>query len=978
MPPKAAGMVARIAGGDSGWFRQRGSMVQPSRLAALAAACIGLVVATQTLAFPKLPTFGLVHGQRLKSGEWPQAHSNIAADPDIRFGTLPNGMRYALRHTATPPGQTSLRLRIDVGSLMESDTEQGLAHFLEHLAFDGSRAAPEGQMAKILERHGLVYGADNNAETTFDATTYRLDLPKSDDETVDTALTLLRETASELTLSPSAIDRERGVILAEAATRDTPAYRIFTSRLGFLLEGQSPPLRLPIGKIAVIQKADHAALAAFYARYYRPERATVVAVGDFDVAALEAKIRVQFGSWRDTGPGGAEPDLGEVEKRGAQTRLLVEPGGPTSIQLAWVTSPDVQTDSEAKRKADLIEQLGLAVLNRRLSTLARADNPPFLSAAAFRVDELHAARVTSLLIGAEAEGWQRALAAADQEQRRLLRFGPRPEELAREIAEARASLRQSVAQAATRPTPGLADELADTLENAEVATSPSQDLALFEETVKALTPAQVNAALQAAFEGSGPLLYMSSPIPIDGGEAAIQAAYDTARAADVTPATAVAQVPWPYGDFGDPGKVVEQREIPDLDAVFVRFENGVRLTVKPTKSRAEEVEVKVRVAGGLAALPPDRQSLAWAASALVGGGFGKISVDQAERALASHVYSAGVQVEDDAIALTGTTRRDDLDTQLQVLAAYVSDPGWRPEAFQRTQLNAATLLDQYAHTDFGVLDRDLPALIHAGDRRWSWPTREEMAAATVDDVKAQMAALGEAPLEVIVVGDITVDKAIEAVAATFGALPARPGPATTGVYPVRFPAPNAAPVILTHAGEANQAIGFIAWPTQGYYADPRRARVISVLGDVLRLRLIDVLRQSEGVVYAPQVADGASLVWPGYGYLSAQVEIAPARLDAFQAAVARICDDLRGTNVTPDELERARGPRLASLRTARQNNAFWLASLSGAQADPRRLDAIRSQLGAFERITAADLQSAAQSVLRDDRAWRLEVRPASP
>jgi zinc protease len=123
------------------------------------------------------------------------------------------------------------------------------------------------------------------------------------------------------------------------------------------------------------------------------------------------------------------------------------------------------------------------------------------------------------------------------------------------------------------------------------------------------------------------------------------------------------------------------------------------------------------------------------------------------------------------------------------------------------------------------------------------------------------------------------------------------------------------------------------------------------------------------------VADEASVVWPGYGYLSAQVEIAPAKLDAFQAAVTRICADLRGTDVTPDELERARGPRLASLRIARQNNTFWLASLSGAQSDPRRLDAIRSQLGAYERITAVDLRAAAQSFLRDDRAWWLEVRP---
>ena len=292
-------------------------MVQLARAAALAtlclgATCLGATGAARALSLPKLPSVGGAHAGKLKPGEWPQARSDVTPDPAVRFGALPNGMRYAIMRNATPPGQASLRLRFDVGSLMEADGEQGLAHFLEHMAFDGSKAVSEGEMAKILERHGLVFGADSNAETSFDATDYKLDLPKADDESVDTGLMLLREISGELTLAPAAIDRERGVVLAEERTRDNPAYHIFTSRLGFLLEGQRPPLRFPIGKAEVIQKADHAALAAFYARYYRPERATLVVVGDFDVAAMEAKIRAQFGSWRGAGPAGADPEIGRA------------------------------------------------------------------------------------------------------------------------------------------------------------------------------------------------------------------------------------------------------------------------------------------------------------------------------------------------------------------------------------------------------------------------------------------------------------------------------------------------------------------------------------------------------------------------------------------------------------------------------------------------------------------------------------------
>jgi zinc protease len=148
----------------------------------------------------------------LKPGQWPQEISDVAVDPAIRFGVLENGMRYAIRKNATPPGQASLRLWFDAGSLMEADDQQGLAHFLEHMAFNGSKNVPEGEMVKILERRGLAFGADTNASTSFDETVYTLDLPKTDDPTVDDAMMLFREAAGELTIDPAAVDRERGVV----------------------------------------------------------------------------------------------------------------------------------------------------------------------------------------------------------------------------------------------------------------------------------------------------------------------------------------------------------------------------------------------------------------------------------------------------------------------------------------------------------------------------------------------------------------------------------------------------------------------------------------------------------------------------------------------------------------------------------------------------------------------------------------------
>ena len=909
---------------------------------------------------------------------WPQTTSDLKADPDIRFGVLPNGMRYAIRRQAVPAGQGALRLWIGAGALEESDAQQGLAHFLEHMAFNGSKAVKEGEMIRILERLGLAFGPDTNASTGFDETVYKLDLPRTNEETLDTSLMLLRETAGELTIAQQSVDRERGVILSEERARDTPGYRITKQRLGFLMPGQRLPERMPIGKVEVIQSAPASRIADFYRAYYRPERAVLVAVGDFDPAAMEAKIRARFGDWRATAPAGAYPDLGAVQTRGTQARLVIEPGAPFSLQLAWTAPPDLSPDSKAKQRRQLVEQLGLAVLNRRFSALSRAADPPFIGASAYKFDQNRSAEITMLNVSAETDRWRPALAAVDAEQRRAAQFGVRQDELDREIVEMRARLTTAAQGAATRRPTDIADEVVGSFSEDEVVTSPAQDLALFEEIVKGLTAAEVSTALKQVFAGSGPLLFAASPQPIEGGEATLLTALADARKVAVNPLPAPAQIAWPYASFGAPGKVVEQRTVDDLGATFVRFANGVRLTIKPTKFRDDEVLVRANVGRGLIDLPRDRQSPTWAGNAFIEGGLKRISSEDMERVLASKLYGARFYAGDDAFVLSGGTRPDDLLTELQVLAGYVSDPGWRPEAFLRLKASGKTIHDQYEATDSGVLGRDLGGVLHGGDRRWTFPSREDIAGARLADLQGQVAPnLERGPIEVVVVGDVTPEAVIADVGRTFGALPARPAPALAPAEVRRtgFPAPNAQPLTLFHKGRADQAIGYIAWPTTDIWTDPQRAFATAVLGEVIRTRLTEQLREAQGATYSPSVSYSHSLVWSGWGYLSANVEVPPEKLPVFFDDVQQIVADLRANPISADELARAKQPRLQTIQRARVTNQYWLTELSGAQADPRRMELTREILPGTEKVTPADLQQIAQKVLRDDTAFRLVVRP---
>ena len=925
------------------------------------------------------PLFGApAAAPRPPANVWPQTYAaNLPPDPSMRFGTLPNGMRYAIVKNATPGGQASFRLRFAAGSMDESDSEQGLAHLLEHMAFDGSTHVANGEMIKILERHGLAFGADTNASTSWEETVYKLDLPKADDDTVDTSLMLLREVASELNLSQDAIDKERGVVLSEERLRDTPGYRVAKASLQLELQGQLAARRFPIGQVEAVRNATRDQLLDIYTRYYRPERAVLIAVGDFDPDAIEAKIKARFGDWMPKAPPGPEPDRGTVLKRGPATQLVVEPGAPQVVEMTWVSPPDLAPDSKAKRRNDMIDNLALAVLNRRLDRLVRSDNPPFLGASAYRTDNFHSAEVTSLQTIAKPAGWQDAMQAADQEVRRLVRYGVSADELGVEVDAYRANLKDAAQGQATRTTPALADDVAETVDTPEVETSPAEDLGLFEEDVKGLSPADVMTALKSIFGGSGPLTLVSSQAPVDGGDKAVAQAFAKIDAQPVTAPSAQANLSWPYEVFGTPGKVVEQHEVADIDTVFVRFENGVRLTIKPTKFRDQQVLVQARVGRGLLDIPRDRPTTEWSAgAAFPEGGLDQLNTQDIDQVLRSKIVGRGFTVTDDAFVLSGSTDPDDLDTQTQLLAAYVAHPGWRPEGFQRMRAAAPTILDQLDATPDGVLNRELGRLLHSGDPRWGLPDRAQIAAQTPADLKGLLQPpLTNGPIEVIVVGDVNVDKVIESVADTFGALPARqpesPDPETALV----FPAPTPAPIRLTHKGRGDQAVGMVAWPTDDFLSDTARARKINILADVLQLRLTNQLRKTESVTYSPSASASASSVFPHYGYLDARVEIPPAKLDGFFSDVAAITADLRDKEIGPDELERAKKPALDDLERRRQTNEYWLGALAGTQTDPRRLNAIRTSVAQVERVSAADVHQMAQTYLLDGKAWKLEVKP---
>lgn len=944
-------------------------LVAASGAAVLAGAGIPAVVHAQA------PAAASQDGQ--PSDPWAQAASDIPADPDVRFGTLPNGMKYAILRNDTPPNQAALRMRIDAGSLSENDEQQGLAHFLEHMAFNGSNNIPEGEMTRRLERLGLSFGGDTNAFTSFDQTAYTLNLPNTTDAVVQESLFVLRETASELLMAEDAIDRERGVIVGEERTRNTPQLRSTKALFAFLAPGQRLSDRLPIGDLDIIRSAPRERFVDFYRDYYRPERTTLVAVGDFDVDKMEGQIRSAFASWTNTAPDGADPDLGQVQTRDTETRIHLEPGTQSSAQIFWTKPPERAPDTVAARREDTIRALGMAVLNRRFGELARAENPPFLGAGAGYQSLIDSIDAGTLFVAFNQGEWKRAMETVEQEQRRLIEYGVGQAELDREITEIRTALTSAAASAATRQTPALAGALLNAANDNDVFSTPATDLELFNAAVDGLTVEAVNAAVRDAFQGNGPLAFVTTPVPIEGGEAAVTAALEASRQVAVAAPVVAAAVEWPYTDFGTPTQPSGQTEIADLGTTLISFPNGVKLTVKPTDFTDEQIQVSVRAGNGYLDVPSDRATPMFAAgSAVTEGGLGRLTRSQSEQVLAANVVGSSFGAGNDAYIFSGTTRPEDFQLQMQLLAAALTDSAWRPEPFALIKSSFAQQLDQISATPGGAFARYGSGLLSSGDKRFALPTVEEIAAAELSDLRELVStSIAEGPIEVIVVGDVTVEDAVAAVGSTFGALPTRSAATEPSPAALRraFPAPAGEPVQLYHTGAATQALGYVAWPTTDSIGDRKEARTVAMLARVLQLRVTDELREKQGVAYSPGASATSSNVFPDYGYVFTQAETPPEALPGFFESVDTVASDLRDTPITEDELNRARLSSVEATRRAQATNGWWLGNLTNVHDEPAEVEAIRTAISDLEAVTPADIQRVAQAYLRPDAAWRAQV-----
>ena len=963
-----------------------------------AVAALSVAVLPVSLAFPALAQHVTdvpdVPAPRAVQSEgetpWLYEGSNVPVDEEWLFGEMENGLRYAVRRNGVPPRQLSVRVRIDAGSLHETDSEQGFAHLLEHMLFRESKYLGQAEAIAAWQRLGATFGSDTNALTSPTQTVYKLDIPDIDAFKLSESFKLLSGMVRDPVINDANVAAERPIVLAEKRERGGAAERVSDVTRRTLFAGQRLAERNPIGTVETLEGARGATVKAFYERWYRPENTVIVVAGDADPQVLAGLVEQWFGDWQGKGTPGVAPDFGDpVAPSGAtvaagsglalgELAVAIEPDLARTLTYAVMRPWRPVQDTIVYNEGLLLDSLSQAIINRRLETRARGGGS-YLYAQVQQDDISRSTDATFVSFRPLTDDWEAALADVRGVIADAIANPPTQEEIDREAAEFDVAFANSVEQAPVQAGRDLADNLVNAVDIRETVAAPQVVLDVWRGMKPRLNPSDVHARTRALFEGDVLRSVYVTPAIGEADEAALQLALGREIAADSSARLAAQTISFDdLPPVGAPGTITEQAPIGLLEVEQVNFANGVRALLWANDAEPGRVTVRVRFGAGFRAFDADAAVYApMGELALVGSGLGELGQNEIDRLATGRKLGFDFAIDDAVFTFTAQTRSSDVADQLYLFAAKLAMPRWDADPVLRARAAAELAYNSYSTSPGAVLSRDMEFIQSGRDLRFATPTPEMLEQVTPEGFRAVWEPLlAQGDVEVLVFGEFDRDEIVEKLRTTFGALPERMAIAPDVAARVPgFPADVIDPTVLTHRGDANQAAAVVTWPSGGGMASIRESRQLEILIQIFNNRLLDALREQAGASYSPQVFSNWPTDLASGGKIVALAQLEPEFVPVFFAEADRIALDLATTPPTEDEINRVTEPLSQRVRRASTGNQFWLYNLEGASFDPSRVRLLRSLLGDYSQTSPEIMRFLADRYFGQSQPLKLAVIP---
>jgi len=903
----------------------------------------------------------------------------LQLDPAVRTGTLENGLRFFIRQNSRPENRVSLRLAVKAGSVDEADDQRGLAHFLEHMAFNGTSRFKPGELIAYLESIGARFGPHLNAYTSYDETVYMIDVPTDRDGVVVRGFEALSDFAGGMTLDPAEIDRERGVVIEEWRQRQGTAVRVQAVHDPAIYGASRYAERSPIGLPEILRTFTPARLADFYRSHYRPERMGVVVVGDIDPAGAERLVREYFGPLRATGVATPRP-VYEIPPHG-DTRYGVamdrEAQGSSVTVLHKRTREVMRTVGDYRRQ--LVLSLAHQMINARLGEIARRSDAPFLGASTGEGTLGQTLQAFTMSARVNDGGLEAGLTALAQEVRRVREFGFGDAELDRARRDTLSSYERAFNERDKAESDSLVNELITLFLEDEPAPGIAAEYAIARQLLPTITAQDAAALVRSLVTDDNRVVLAVAPekpgiAAASAGSLAV--ALDRGRAAVLTPWSDGVANRALVANPPTPGTVRGRREIPEIGVTVLTLSNGVEAWLKPTDFKNDQVLFTAYSRGGTSLVGATDYRNATLATTLVGlSGLGGLTPVDLEKLLAGKTGSASPFVGSATHGVSGSATPADLETAFQLFYLNFTAPDMTADGFEllTRRLRAALAnQEQSPGAVFGERVRRVNTMDHYSS--------QAMKLADVDSLdRAKMEAFyrarfaNAADFTLFVVGAFTLDQITPLLTTYVASLPSSGAPtASLGSVRLQFPTGIVRERVAKGQDPKSQTV-------MSFFADAGLDELemhrVGAASEVLEMKLRDILREELGGTYSVGVGYSNTQPLPGYGSTSVQFGSAPENVDRLAAAVLAEVTRLQREGPTADDVQKVKESQKRDIETALRQNGYWLNSLQTLHLygwDPVR---ISRRLERADSLTVENIHAALRKYFPTDRYTIVSLVP---
>jgi len=902
----------------------------------------------------------------------------IPLDPNVTAGTLANGLRYYIRVNREPARRAELRLVVNAGSVLEDEDQRGLAHFVEHMAFNGTKNFAEQALVHYLESIGMRFGPDLNAYTSFDETVYLLQVPTDSVGPLEMGFRILADWAHQQVFDSVEVEKERGVVIEEWRLGRGAAARMRDKQLPVLFSGSRYAERLPIGDREVLETFSHEALRRFYRDWYRPDLMAVIAVGDFDAMHVEALIRRYFAGIPPARSPRPRPVYGVPEHDETLVAIATDPEATVSAVAVYYKQPVRERRDLAAYRQALIERLYNAMFNQRLFELTQQPQPPFILGSSGQGRFIRSSEVYLLNASVQDGGILRGLEALLTEAERVLRFGFTESELERTKRELLRGLEQAYAEREKTESDVYAARYVQHFLTGEPAPGIAFEFQQAQRLLPTIRLDEVNAVARAWLSDRNRVVLVNAPekpgveVPT---EEQLLAVFDAVRAAPLTAyQDAVADAPLvPHAP--EAVAIVRESTIPEIGVTEWVLANGVRVILKPTDFKADEVAFRAFSPGGTSlASDEDFISALFSTQAVPAGGLGSFNLVDLQKVLADKAVSVSPVVTQLEEGLAGGASPKDLETLFQLVYLHFTAPRADTAAFTALKSRFKAALANRNASPLAAFEDTITVTLAQGHfraRPLSPAVLEEL------DLGRAMAFYQDrfadaSDFTFVFVGSFDLDSIRPLVTTYLGGLPAIGRKETwrdVGIVP-----PSGVIRKVVRKGLEEKAQTEIIF-TGPFEYSPANVHVLRSLGEVLDIRLREVLREDLGGTYGVNVsASAARDPAPRYS-LQIGFGSAPDRAEELVGIVFAQLDSLAAAGPTAEELQKVREMQRREREVALRQNGYWLNALVARYRegrDPRDILEVERMIDALD---AAAIRDAARRFLPRDNYVQVMLLP---